>query len=47
MRLIENRVLDNTLAAQFKLNAPPGIYFVQITDSQSLNYWAKLILGGQ
>ena len=47
MRLIENRVLDNTLAAQFKLNAPPGIYFVQMTDSQSLNYWAKLILGGQ
>jgi len=47
IRLIENRVLDNTLTAQFKLNAPPGIYFVQITDSQSLNYWAKLILGGQ
>jgi hypothetical protein len=46
MRLIENVALDNTLAAQIKLNAPPGIYIVQITDSQLLNYWAKLILGG-
>ena len=47
LRLIDNIILDNTLAAQFKLNAPPGIYFVQIIDSQSLHYWAKLILGGQ
>ena len=47
LRLIDNIILDNTLAAQFKLNAPPGIYFVQIIDNQSLHYWAKLILGGQ
>jgi hypothetical protein len=47
MRLIDNFVIDNSISAQFKLNAPPGIYFVQMTDSQSLNYWAKLILGGQ
>ena len=47
LRLIDNIILDNTLAAQFKLNAPTGIYFVQIIDSQSLHYWAKLILGGQ
>ena len=47
LRLIDNIILDNTLAAQFKLNAPPGIYFVQIIDNNSLHYWAKLILGGQ
>jgi hypothetical protein len=47
LRLIDNIILDNTLAAQFKLNAPPGIYFVQIIDNHSLHYWAKLILGGQ
>ena len=47
LRLIDNFILDNTLAAQFKLNAPPGIYFVQIIDNQSLQYWAKLILGVQ
>ena len=47
LRVIDNIIFDNTLAAQFKLNAPPGFYFVEIIDNQSLHYWAKLILGGQ
>jgi hypothetical protein len=47
LRVIDNIIFDNTLAAQFKLNAPPGFYFVEIIDNQSLHYWAKLIMGGQ
>ena len=39
----------NTIGAssfQFALNYSPGVYFIEIINKQSANYWAKVILTG-